>query len=96
MSISAISSGYPIIQQSSKMAEEAALDIQKNQAENAKPSPLSFNQVDDQPIEKKAPAPVDNTQAMVNLNQAQQYHRVGTSVIQREQAMIGSLLDIRI
>ncbi|MGY5584979.1 hypothetical protein [Vibrio cincinnatiensis] len=29
MSISAVSSGYPILQQSSKMAEEAALDLQK-------------------------------------------------------------------
>ncbi len=32
----------------------------------------------------------------MNLNQAQQYNRVGASVIQREQEMIGSLLDVRV
>jgi hypothetical protein len=33
---------------------------------------------------------------LIKLNQAQQYNKVGTNVMQRDQDMIGSLLDIHI
>lgn len=90
MSISAVSSGYPIIQQSSKMADEAALDIQ--QAQSANPSARDFNRMEDK---RKIPTP-DTHHALIKLNQAQQYNRVGANVIQREQDRIGSLLDVHI
>ncbi|MCG3728535.1 hypothetical protein [Vibrio cincinnatiensis] len=97
MSISAVSSGYPILQQSSKMAEDATLDIQHHQTENTKqPSALDFNNVENTVTSDKPSSTTDTHDALIKLDQAQQYNRVGSSVIQREQAMLGSLLDIRI
>lgn len=93
MSISAVSSGYQIIDMSSKMAEEAALEIRDlNMA--AKPTtsqdPLAFNQVELPSIDQSAVEP------LTELTQATQYSRVGTNVLQRDQEMIGTLLDIHV
>lgn len=97
MSVSAVSSGYPIIQQSSKMAGEAAHEIQQAQihSSRAQQDPtLQLNALDNKPTPpSKKP---DAVNGLINLNQAQQYNRVGASVIQREQEMIGSLLDVRV
>ena len=38
----------------------------------------------------------DTTDALLKLNQATQYNRVGANVVQRDQDMIGSLLDVHI
>ncbi|PXA73010.1 hypothetical protein [Vibrio sp. 11986-1-5] len=94
MSVSAVSSGYPILQQSSKMAGEAAHEIQQAQIHTSRASQdpaLQRNSLDTPPSKKP-----DTVNALINLNQAQQYNRVGASVIQREQEMIGSLLDVRV
>lgn len=97
MSVSAVSSGYPIIQQSSKMAGKAAHEIQQAQIHSSraqKDPALQLNALDNKPTPpSKKP---DAVNALINLNQAQQYNRVGASVIQREQEMIGSLLDVRV
>ncbi|MCG3726193.1 hypothetical protein EXA21_11115 [Vibrio cincinnatiensis] len=97
MSISAVSSGYPILQQSSKMAEEAALDLQQKTPQKNQPSSaFDFNQVENKPDSEKSSPKTNTHHALLKLNQAQQYHKVGATVIQREQAMLGSLLDMHV
>ena len=96
MSISSLQSGYPIVQQSYKMADEAAREIQESNSfknDFSDKDALKFNAIE----RKKAHHPSKNDiEPMLKLNQAAQYNRVGTNVIQREQDMIGSLLDIHI
>ncbi|PNH89426.1 hypothetical protein [Vibrio diazotrophicus] len=96
MSISSLQSGYPIVQQSYKMADEAAREIQESNSfknDFSDNDALKFNAIE----RKKAHHPSKNDiEPMLKLNQAAQYNRVGTNVIQREQDMIGSLLDIHI
>lgn len=95
MSISSLQSGYPIVQQSYKMADEAARDIQKSNSfknDFSNGDALKFNAVE----HKKDHHSKSDIEPMMKLNQAAQYNRVGANVIQREQDMIGSLLDIHI
>lgn len=95
MSISSLQSGYPIVQQSYKMADEAARDIQKSNSfknDFSNGDALKFNAVE----HKKDHHSKSDIEPMMKLNQAAQYNRVGVNVIQREQDMIGSLLDIHI
>ena len=91
MPVSAIQPSYQLLEQSSKMANEAALEINaRTQMPVEKASSLDFNKV-----EFKAPN-VSDIDPLVKLNQASQYSRIGTNVLQRDQDMIGSLLDIHI
>ncbi|MCL9779862.1 hypothetical protein M9194_00250 [Vibrio sp. S4M6] len=107
MSVSVSNSGYQIIDQSSKMAEEAAREINqrslpqpiesKNNVEGD--NSLEFNKVDFD----KAPPERSNedyasshTDSLIKLNQASKYHRIGTNVLQRDQEMLGTLLDIHV
>lgn len=95
MSISSLQSGYPIVQQSYKMADEAARDIQKSASykhDFGNDDALKFNAVEN----KKARQPKSDIEPILKLNQASQYNRVGVNVMQREQDMIGSLLDVHI
>ncbi|WP_165313839.1 hypothetical protein [Vibrio ziniensis] len=95
MSISSLQSGYPIVQQSYKLADEAAIDIQESESvknDFKSSNELKFNAIEN----KQAHHSKSDIEPMLKLNQASQYNRVGASVIQREQAMIGSLLDIHI
>lgn len=98
MAVSSVQSGYQIIQQSKQMAEEAALQL--NRAERQSPSEdLSFNRVefeqkqDDKPT---SPPPSDPTDALIKLNQASGYNRIGASVVERNNDVIGTLLDIQV
>lgn len=92
MPVSSVQSGYQIIDMSSKMAEDAALEIQHNQQlqSMAKDDSYEFNKV-----ELKAPPPSD-FEPLAKLSSAEQYSRVGTNVLQRDQEMIGTLLDIHV
>lgn len=92
MSVSSIQSGYHIIEQSSRMAEDAALEI--NNQTNA-PIPLKDKSLDFNKVEFKAPV-IDHIQPLAELTQAEQYSKIGTNVIQRDQDMIGTLLDIHV
>ncbi len=95
MSISALQSGYPIVQQSYKMADEAARDIQESTSyknDFRDNDALKFNAIEN----KKSHQPKSDIEPMFKLQQASQYNRVGANVIQREQDMIGSLLDIHV
>ncbi|MGR4999278.1 MULTISPECIES: hypothetical protein [Vibrio] len=108
MSISGIQSGYAIIQQSSNMAEEAAIEL--NQAskhaldsdDTSQTSDLSFNQIEpEQSISFKdkepEPEPTSSpTDSLIKLTQSASYNRVGASVVDRQNEAIGSLLDIHI
>ncbi len=96
MSVSSVHNGYPILQQSQKMADEAAYDIQQstqNHNEFNNQSALAFNDAENVKIKQPSDNDIDS---LVKLNQATQYNRIGTSVIQREQDMIGSLLDLHV
>jgi len=93
MPVSSVQSGYQIIDMSSKMAEDAAHEIQRNQQLQSIPkdNTYDFNQVEF----KVTPLPSD-IESLTKLNTAQQYNKIGTNVIQRDQEMIGTLLDIHV
>lgn len=109
MSVSVSESGYQIVNQSSKMAEEAAREINNkslppkhtsSSEENDKS--LEFNKVDldktkvekaERSREELSPS---HTDSLIKLNQATRYHQIGTNVLQRDQDMIGTLLDIHV
>ncbi len=96
MPVSSVQSGYSILQQSQKMADEAAYDIQQQhrpQEDFSKDSGLKFNDAENVKIKRLNDDDID---ALLKLNQSSQYNRVGANVIQREQDMIGSLLDLHI
>ncbi len=93
MSISSLPTGYSILEQSSKMADNAANQIQHI----AKTDATANQQVLDPSAAVAAKQPTPSMiDPLVELTQAAQYNRVGASVIARDQEMIGSLLDIHI
>ncbi|MFA0113081.1 hypothetical protein AB4407_05215 [Vibrio sp. 10N.261.46.E11] len=106
MSISGIQSGYAIIQQSTNMAEEAAIDLDQNSKQSLKSddtfqtSDLSFNQIEPEQsisFKDKESKPVSSsTDSLIKLTQSANYNRVGASVVDRQNEAIGSLLDIHI
>ncbi|MFW7523504.1 hypothetical protein ACODM8_05090 [Vibrio ostreicida] len=106
MSVSSVQSGYQVIEQSTRLAEDAAREI--NQLEDREPvqespAPTQENiapiQKDDtyefNKVEFKEP---DSSlvEPLVKLTQAEQYSRVGTNMLQRDQEMIGTLLDVHV
>ncbi|MBW3695692.1 hypothetical protein EK599_08290 [Vibrio sp. T187] len=101
MPISGVQSGYQLIQQSSKMAEEAALEANQAAQQEQERNDLSFNKIEPQKEEvkneeKSSPPPASQTDALMKLNQSSSYNRIGASVVERNNEMIGSLLDIHI
>ncbi|KJY87298.1 hypothetical protein TW84_17540 [Vibrio neptunius] len=92
MSVSSVQAGYQLITQSSNMADEAAREI--NQAQHTPPvqkdDSYEFNKV-----EFKQPEPSE-IEPLIKLTQAEQYSHIGTNVLQRDQDMIGTLLDIHV
>ncbi|EGA70655.1 hypothetical protein VISI1226_16128 [Vibrio sinaloensis DSM 21326] len=95
MTVSSVQPGYQLIEQSSKMAEEAALEINQQPSLSTiqKDQSLDFNKVEFKAPETPDPSYVDS---MIKLNQANQYSKIGTNVLQRDQEMIGTLLDIHV
>ncbi len=93
-----------MIQQSNRMAGDAAVDLNKNSLPSSASSssdPLAFNRVDaeSKPAEgkiDKANSSADQTDALIKLNQAARYNRIGATVIERNNDVIGSLLDIQV
>lgn len=102
MPISGVQSGYQLIQQSSKMAEEAALEANQASEYEQERNDLSFNKVDLPKEESKEesssspPPPASHSDALMKLNQSSSYNRIGASVVERNNEVIGSLLDIHI
>ncbi|WP_456295581.1 hypothetical protein M1D72_03430 [Vibrio sp. AK197] len=100
MSISSIPAGYSILEQSNKMAESAARDIQQiaSTSPSSKDSEsLTVTAPEQDAAQDKKPSMTSSyTDPLIELSQASQYSRVGTNVMQRDQEMLGSLLDIHI
>ncbi|MFY2507133.1 hypothetical protein ACN3E9_02210 [Vibrio pectenicida] len=92
MTVSAIQPGYNLIEQSSQMAEEAAHEIHQTQITNPieKDDSYQFNKVEFKLPESSQIEPI------VKLTQAEKYSRLGTNVLQRDQEMIGTLLDVHV
>lgn len=99
MSISGIQSGYQLIQLSQQMADDAAHDIQHGAV---KKSGLEFNNIE---LSKDSPpshsisspnGPSSSAEQRVSLTQSAAYNRIGASVVEKSNEMIGSLLDIHV
>uniref|UniRef100_UPI004047CB78 hypothetical protein n=1 Tax=Vibrio anguillarum TaxID=55601 RepID=UPI004047CB78 len=98
MSISGVHSGYQLINQSNKMAEDAAHEL--NMEKDISPvdkadKALAFNKVEFDKVVAKAEEKPEEIDSLLKLNQATQYNRIGTNIIQRDQDMLGSILDIQ-
>lgn len=98
MPVSGIQSGYNMIQLSHKMAEGAAHEIQQD---FIKDNDLAFNKVDlvkgnELEFNKASDLPSNPIEPLVNLTQASTYNRIGASVVDKNNEVIGSLLDIHV
>ncbi|ENV1281380.1 hypothetical protein ACE25E_002008 [Vibrio cholerae] len=96
MSVSAVSNGSSMVMHSSKMMEDAAREIQQ--------ASLPVESTVGKPIDPTLqPAPTapkkqyaNHIDALNSLNQASHYSRIGTNLIQRDQDMLGTMLDVRV
>lgn len=92
MPISSVQPAYQLIERSTQMANEATREI--NVRANVSPAnentSLEFNKV-----EFKAPD-TSQIEPIIKLNQSSQYSQIGSNMLQRDQEMLGSLLDIHI
>lgn len=101
MAIDSIQSGYNLINQSSQMATKVADDInsiQKQETNTRSDQKESYlNPVEQQKtLESNQKTSSDYLEPLIQLNQAVQYSKVGTNIVQKNQEMIGSLLDVRV
>ncbi|MBJ6974705.1 hypothetical protein [Vibrio cholerae] len=96
MSVSAVSNGSSMVMHSSKMMEDAAREIQQASlpVESTVGKPIAPTLQPAPPAPKKQYA--NHIDALNSLNQASHYSRIGTNLIQREQDMLGTMLDVRV
>ncbi|HBK7265591.1 TPA: hypothetical protein LNF52_000758 [Vibrio cholerae] len=96
MSVSAVSNGSSMIMHSSKMMEDAAREIQQASL----PVESTVGKPIDPTLQPAPPAPkkqyANHIDALNSLNQASHYSRIGTNLIQRDQDMLGTMLDVRV
>ncbi|EGR0443241.1 hypothetical protein FG055_14500 [Vibrio cholerae] len=96
MSVSAVSNGSPMVMHSSKMMEDAAREIQQASL----PVESTIGKPIDPTLQPAPPAPkkqyANHIDALNSLNQASHYSRIGTNLIQRDQDMLGTMLDVRV
>ncbi|MDC0609446.1 hypothetical protein OAP63_01815 [Vibrio sp.] len=86
-----------MINQASQTATKAAQEIQANAVQNKEDS-FRAGGIENLPsqVNQSTPSYQNNTDPLLDLNQAVQYNRVGTNIVQKNQEMIGSLLDVRV
>ncbi|WP_256936506.1 hypothetical protein [Vibrio diabolicus] len=100
MPVSGIQSGHQIVQMSQQMAEKAAHGINDNLSkvkEEIASHNIDLAKVADVAITASTPSlPSQKVESLINLTQAAGYNRVGASVIEKNNEVIGSLLDIHI
>lgn len=102
MAIDSIQSGYNLINQSSQMATKAADDINSIQKQETNTRSVQkenyLNPVEQQktPESNQKKTSSDYLEPLIQLNQAVQYSKAGTNIVQKNQEMIGSLLDVRV
>ncbi|OFJ25729.1 hypothetical protein R4536_18995 [Vibrio cholerae] len=96
MSVSAVSNGSSMVMHSSKMMEDAAREIQQASlpVESTVGKPIDPTLQPAPPASKKQYA--NHIDALNSLNQASHYSRIGTNLIQRDQDMLGTMLDVRV
>ncbi len=96
MSVSAVSNGSSMVMHSSKMMEDAAREIQQASL----PVESTIGKPIDPTLQPVPPAPkkqyANHIDALNSLNQASHYSRIGTNLIQRDQDMLGTMLDVRV
>ncbi|GHZ56607.1 hypothetical protein VCSRO174_3525 [Vibrio cholerae] len=96
MSVSAVSNGSSMVMHSSKMMEDAAHEIQQASL----PVESTIGKPIDPTLQPAPPAPkkqyANHIDALNSLNQASHYSRIGTNLIQRDQDMLGTMLDVRV
>ncbi|EJL6415647.1 hypothetical protein NMS10_001989 [Vibrio cholerae] len=96
MSVSAVSNGSSMVMHSSKMMEDAAREIQQASL----PVEPTIGKPIDPTLQPAPPAPkkqyANHIDALNSLNQASHYSRIGTNLIQRDQDMLGTMLDVRV
>ncbi|WP_337910149.1 hypothetical protein [Vibrio cholerae] len=96
MSVSAVSNGSSMVMHSSKMMEDAAREIQQASL----PVESTIGKPIDPTLQPAPPAPkkqyANHIDALNSLNQASHYSRIGTNLIQRDQDMLGTMLDMRV
>ncbi|EJL6266927.1 hypothetical protein ACUULL_001955 [Vibrio cholerae] len=96
MSVSAVSNGSSMVMHSSKMMEDAAREIQQASL----PVESTVGKPIDPTLQPASPAPkkqyANHIDALNSLNQASHYSRIGTNLIQRDQDMLGTMLDVRV
>ncbi|WP_217565076.1 hypothetical protein [Vibrio cholerae] len=96
MSVSAVSNGSSMVMHSSKMMEDAAREIQQAslpvESTVGKPIDPTLQPAPSAPKKQHA----NHIDALNSLNQASHYSRIGTNLIQRDQDMLGTMLDVRV
>ncbi|MGL4827723.1 MAG: hypothetical protein ACRCXG_00330 [Vibrio sp.] len=96
MPVSAVPNSTSMLMQSSKMMEDAARDIQQSSL----PVEISSEKRVDPTLQPDPPAVkkqyANHIDALNSLNQASHYSRIGTNLIQRDQDMLGTMLDVRV
>ncbi|GHW52203.1 hypothetical protein [Vibrio cholerae] len=96
MSVSAVSNGSSMVMHSSKMMEDAAREIQQASL----PVESTIGKPIDPTLQPAPPAPkkqyANHIDALNSLNQASHYSRIGTNLVQRDQDMLGTMLDVRV
>ncbi len=96
MSVSAVSNGSSMVMHSSKMIEDAAREIQQASL----PVESTIGKPIDPTLQPAPPAPkkqyANHIDALNSLNQASHYSRIGTNLVQRDQDMLGTMLDVRV
>ncbi len=96
MSVSAVSNGSSMVMHSSKMMEDTAREIQQASL----PVESTVGKPIDPTLQPAPPAPkkqyANHIDALNSLNQASHYSRIGTNLIQRDQDMLGTMLDVRV
>ncbi|WP_188006300.1 hypothetical protein [Vibrio cholerae] len=96
MSVSAVYNGSSMVMHSSKMMEDAAREIQQASL----PVESTIGKPIDPTLQPAPPAPkkqyANHIDALNSLNQASHYSRIGTNLIQRDQDMLGTMLDVRV
>ncbi|ELD6123610.1 hypothetical protein V9J60_002956 [Vibrio cholerae] len=96
MSVSAVSNGSSMVMHSSKMMEDAAREIQQASL----PVESTVGKPIDPTLQPAPPAPkkqyANHIDALNSLNQASHYSRIGTNLTQRDQDMLGTMLDVRV
>ncbi len=95
MPVSGIHSGQQIMQLSHKMADKAAHEIQQTFVKGGED--LSFNKVE---LAKNVAFAANPSLAahttVIEVTQAASYNRIGASVVEKNNEVIGSLLDIHV